>query len=75
VQQLPVLEMRARKDGTGDLMLEIEPYTDSDGYPRVREHGFEDIAEVSLVRYILENLAQGKDSGLVRRHAPFWRQA
>ena len=65
VQHLGELIMRQRIDGSGDLILEIEDYEDSDDHPEIREHGFEDIRDVGLVRQILENLKHGKDTELV----------
>lgn len=75
VNNLPQLLMRADADRAGDLILESVSYKDSDGYDAIREYGFKDIADVGLPRYILENLAQGKDPDRVRQHAAFWDQA
>ena len=73
VLQLPQMEMRPRVDGSGDLMLETEHYTDVEGDQQTREHGFEDIDDVGLARQILEDLSRGKELALVRRHASAWR--
>lgn len=75
VKNLPQLLMRADVDGAGDLILESESCKDADGYDAIREYGFKDIADVGLPHYILDNLAQGKDPDLVRRHAAFWGKA
>ena len=75
VQQLREMIMRQRQDGSGDLILEIEDFDDSDGHPQTREHGFEGIRDVGLVQQILENLRDGKEPDQVRRHAALWRIA
>ncbi len=75
LHHLPQLEMRRRIDGVGDLVFEIEYLKDPDACPVSREHGFEDIREVDLVRQIVEHLRQGKDVALVRHHAALWRLA
>ena len=75
VQQLPQLEMRRRVHGCGDLVFETEYFEDPDASQGSREHGFEDIHDVDLVRQILEHLRRGLDVVLVRRHAALWRLA
>lgn len=47
-----------RKDGSGDLILEYERTEDSDGCPRITEHGFFAIAEVAKVAALATALQQ-----------------
>lgn len=75
LHHLPQLDMRRHVDGSGDLVFEIEQFTDPDASPPSREHGFEDIRDVDLVRQIIEHLRQGQDVALVRRHAALWQLA
>jgi hypothetical protein len=55
--QLGSLTRRERADGSGDLILALEPYTGNRGRTSMRERGFFGLAEVKLVARLLEDLA------------------
>ena len=51
------------EDGSGDLVLVIEHYRDSDGDQRTREHGFIAIDNVRHVEHLIESLTRTNHLG------------
>ncbi len=56
--QLASMTRRERADGSGDLVLALEPYSGNRGMVNTRERGFLGLAEVKPVARLLEDLAQ-----------------
>lgn len=52
------IERIEHQDGTGDLVMRIERYRDSDGDRQTRQHGFFAVDNVRRVESIIENLAR-----------------
>ncbi len=54
--QLGTMTRREHADGSGDLVLALEPYSGNRGRTNTRERGFIGVAEVKLVGRLLEDL-------------------
>lgn len=61
--QLGTMTRRERGDGSGDLILALEPYAGNRGLTNTRERGFFGVAEVRLVGRLLEDLALRRRPG------------